>query len=64
MRDFIRFIFMSCLLTGVGNVSAAKIGDYEITTTGPDGVLDFDPNTNTSTPVSYTHLTLPTIYSV
>ena len=49
MRDFIRFIFMGCLLVGVDNVSAAKIGDYEITTIGPDGVLDFDPNTNTST---------------
>ena len=28
------------------------------------GYMDYDPDTGTATPVSYTHLTLPTIYSV
>ena len=49
MRDWIRLILASCLLSIGFDTEAAEIGDYEIVATGPDGVLDYDPNTNTST---------------
>ena len=68
MRYLVIFLlFFSCdnYFNNTSNVDLARVNDDYLSQSDVKDVLDTSSNSNDSTiTVSYTHLTLPTIYSV